>query len=571
MSYLLAFLRWLIRHLPAFLIRFFARLLFSKSWRRFQEAVKDPREAQRKQLMAIVERNRFTEFGREHGFDAIESIEDFQRAVPIRGWEEFEPYVEPMVNGKSNVLVADQIPYFGLSSGTTGKPKYVAMPDSYIEEFDVPRRVWKRSVAVSFPGFARGETLLMSSPKIEGRTPGGTPYGSIYRRLDEASSRIAQETDPFPRAIYLLDDFDSKYYCLLRLASEMEISLISAVNPSTIILFCKKLNEFAERLILDVEQGALSEDLEIPDSLRRRMLKRCKPNPRRARRLRRLREKQGELRPVDVWPKLCGILTWKGGSAPFYLEQFPRWFDDTPVMDQGFCATEGSFNLPLSPEGSAGPVAVLGHFLEFVPVDSRQGPRDDTLLADELEVGQEYFIIITGSHGLYRYDINDVVRCTGYLEKTAMIEFRHKGGNMLSLTGEKVAESHVVEAFSAAAGRLGVELAGFAVTQDLDRDPPGYRFSVEPAGELPEARRAELLAVCEEELRKVNIEYEAKRDSMRLGPPELLVLGAGSFEGFRARRVADGAPDAHVKPPHLQRDPAFPDQFEVVARLIAGG
>ncbi|NOZ86137.1 MAG: GH3 auxin-responsive promoter family protein [Deltaproteobacteria bacterium] len=563
----MVFLRWLVRHLPGFLIKILARLLYSKSWARFKEAVRKPREVQRRSLMTIIQRNRFTAFGREHGFNEISSIDEFRARVPIRKWEEIQPYIEQMINGAKNVLVADPVPYYGLSSGTTGTPKYVPMPDSFIDEFEQPRRVWKRAVAMNFPSFLKGEVLLMASPKIEGRTPDGTPYGSIYRRIDEKTPKLVREVDPFPKAIYLLEDFDAKYYCLLRLAVDMKITLITAVNPSTVVLFCKKLEQFGPRIIQDIKQGTLDDDFDIPKELRRRIERMLKPHPGRARQLNRILKKSGRLRPVEIWPHLCGVITWKGGSAPFYLKQFPRWLGDIKTLDYGFMATEGSFNLPISTRGSAGPAAVLGHFLEFVPVEQRSGPSDKTLLADELEEGKDYYLIITASNGLYRYDINDIVRCTGFYEKTPLIEFLHKGGNMLSLTGEKIAESHVVEAVTNACRELDIELAGFAVTQILDVEPPAYRFSVEPASSLDEKRGRDLLTACESNLRAVNIEYAAKRDSQRLGPPTLTVLAKGSFEAYRAGRVSNGAPDAHVKPPHLHKDPDLYKQFEVLSSL----
>ena len=119
---------------------------------------------------------------------------------------------------------------------------------------------------------------------------------------------------------------------------------------------------------------------------------------------------------------------------------------------------------------------------------------------------------------------------------------------MLSITGEKIGESHVVEAFARVATRFPV--AGFCVSAELVQ-PPRYVFGVEPAAKIVDA---ELLDACEAALREVNIEYAAKRDSLRLGPPKLKLLEQGAFERFRRERVASGAPDSHVKPPHLVRE-----------------
>jgi hypothetical protein len=183
----------------------------------------------------------------------------------------------------------------------------------------------------------------------------------------------------------------------------------------------------------------------------------------------------------------------------------------------------------------------------------REGKEVPALLADELAVGQRYRVIITGSHGLYRYDINDVVECVGRHHRTAKIAFIHKGGNMISVTGEKIGESHVVEAARQAESATAIKLAGFCVSLDLS-DPPRYLFGVELEPGASKDGLSQLLSAFESALAAVNIEYASKRSSERLGPPRLRVLPAGAFEKERDRRIQSGAPESHVKPLHLAQD-----------------
>jgi hypothetical protein len=225
-------------------------------------------------------------------------------------------------------------------------------------------------------------------------------------------------------------------------------------------------------------------------------------------------------------------------------------------MEFGFVASEGHFSVPLDASGDSGVFSVTSHFCEFIPESERDMRPDDpyprTLLAHELESGKRYYILVSGSHGLYRYDINDIVEVTGFFNSTPMLKFLHKGGNMLSITGEKVGESHVVSAVSTAAEACGVHLDGFSVSLRLD-EIPRYIFAVEAGGGTQDGPLKRLLDRCDAELGRANIEYETKRKSERLGPPVMLVLKPGAFERYRIRRVAAGAPDAHVKPPHLFR------------------
>ena len=45
----------------------------------FDDATWTPREAQEKKLLEIVGRNKDTDYGREHGFGEVSSIEDYRR------------------------------------------------------------------------------------------------------------------------------------------------------------------------------------------------------------------------------------------------------------------------------------------------------------------------------------------------------------------------------------------------------------------------------------------------------------------------------------------------------------
>jgi hypothetical protein len=66
-----------------------------------------------------------------------------------------------------------------------------------------------------------------------------------------------------------------------------------------------------------------------------------------------------------------------------------------------------------------------------------------------------------------------------------------------------------------------------------------------------------------------NIEYEAKRESQRLGPPVVKRVAPGTYQLLRQRRVAEGAPEAQVKIPQLSPNMQFGDGLEVREEVAA--
>jgi hypothetical protein len=83
--------------------------------------------------------------------------------------------------------------------------------------------------------------------------------------------------------VFAIEDYEAKYYTLLRLAAGQNISCIATVNPSTIVLLADRLAHHSEAIIRDVRDGSLSADVAVPPELRASL--HLKPDPERARRL----------------------------------------------------------------------------------------------------------------------------------------------------------------------------------------------------------------------------------------------------------------------------------------------
>ena len=104
----------------------------------------DPAELQNRTLMELVHRAKGTKFGREHGFESIATVADYQARVPVRDYEAFwNDYWQPVFPRLENVTWPSRIPYYALSSGTTsGTTKFVPISNRAVRRFrdGTPRR-----------------------------------------------------------------------------------------------------------------------------------------------------------------------------------------------------------------------------------------------------------------------------------------------------------------------------------------------------------------------------------------------------------------------------------------------
>jgi hypothetical protein len=512
----------------------------TKAAARFEAATRSVAESQRGKLKEILQRNAATEYGAELGFGSIDSLADYARAVPVVTYEDIAERVKRMAAGESNVLTAEAPVMFTRTSGTTGEPKLIPVtPTCRGRDHADQMRTWLYHAQQDHPGIFRGRVISLVSPAVEGRTQAGIPYGSASGAIYRDLPRLVKKTYAIPYDVFAIEDYAAKYYVLMRLGLASDVSMLCTANPSSVVKLCEFAQEHADELVRDVHDGTLSFELELTEHERQLVLKRCRADRGRADALEAMRKRRGgQLLPADYWPSLEMIGCWKGGTVGSYVERFGDWFDPdgearTPVRDLGYLSSEARGSIPLSDEGSAGVLTVGTNVYEFVEVDQldahpRAPSRWEFLGAHEIEAPRDYYVFVTTTGGLYRYDINDIIRVEAFHNEAPIITFQRKGRGMTSITGEKLSDTQIIEAVKAASAEARVDVAHFRALADSEQ--AHYVFQVEPQGKLSETQGRQLLAAIDGQLSNLNLEYKGKRSSLRLQAPELHVMKPGWYE-----------------------------------------
>ena len=547
-----------------------AAFLARRQWVRWQHLTGRPQEIQHQLLFGIIKRNRATRFGLDHRFDAIHSLDDYRNQVAISDYERLRPYVEQAQNGAAGALTAAPVLMFTRTSGSTGEPKLIPVTEATRRNHRQLTRLWYYRALTDHPDLFSGKLLGIVSPAVEGKTAGGIPFGAASGLIYQSSPRWIQNAYAVPYEISQVKDFEAKYYLTMRLALEYDISFLGTPNPSTILKLVESADQNKEEIIKDIRDGAIAARCNLPAETRALLARRVAKNPERARRLESLIKYDGTLRPREYWPRLQLIGCWKGGTVGVRLQEFARWFGKTtPVRDLGYMASEAQMTLPVSDEGTAGILALEENFYEFVP-ESAIGDRDPAVLTcSELEEGKSYYVILTTPGGLYRYDMNDIVRVAGFFNRTPLIEFVRKGRDVTNITGEKLHVNHVIEAMSRAQTAAAIAVRHFRVCADAEKSR--YAFSVELDGLSPtQEQLRRLLQGLDSCLSEVNVEYAQKRESGRLGAPVLCVMKAGWFERTDGAFSQRSARDAQFKARLLNTAPEEASEIQLVVDSAAG-
>ena len=341
-----------------------------------------------------------------------------------------------------------------------------------------------------------------------------------------------------PPSASRIKDIESKYYVALRLSVYRDLGATIAANPSTILAIARLGDR--EKATLDPRPRRRHDRPEVghsrrgprgapaADPLEAEEAARAARSDRRADRP---APAQGLLaEPRASWPT-GPAARWGPTSAAI-----PSIFGDRPVRDVGLIASEGRMTIPIEDGTPAGILDIRHHYFEFIPEDQADREEPETVEAADLIEGRRYFILPDDGRRalplpdprpgplrrLPRQGPADRVPEQGgaLLEPDRREALRVPGGRRRRRGPAHDSGSGSARSCSCRPGairRYYTLLVEEADLADGDRPPSGWRPRSRPSSSA------------------LNVEYENKRATLRLGPIRVRRIAAGSWADFQRR------------------------------------
>lgn len=517
----------------------------------FEEITLNPMEMQNKLLLELLNENKDTEYGRKYGFSQIQSIEEYQQRVPVTEYDDYSGYIERMTNnGEENLICCRKPVWYNKTSGTVGAPKkipYSQRTRDCFAKYSLGYQsglLYKNLKEKYFGG--RWLNLIRCSGDIV-KLPDGVPYGPI----SEASLRPYidkwQHIFPTPvEATFSPKGTDVRYLTARYALCDKDLNNINCTFTGFILDFCRYIEKDWALLVSDIEKGIISESVELPEEIRKKLSATLKPMPQRAAELRAIFEEGFETPFIPkVWPDLNYVVG--GASAGFsrYTNEVRERYlgHNIAFYYRGISASEGIFSVPVKLAAHESALIPDSLFYEFIPVDSEDAVP---VTMDKLEVGKKYELVITTHSGFYRYRMKDVLLVTGFYNQTPMVEFQYRIDKTVSLMGEKTTEM----ALRAAADNTAKENGFMLVDSSFYPDTENVQYvCLMEIDRVPKNLSEETIRSClDKNLSQINPSYADKLKNGVIKPVRLIFAQPETYVLYKELMQMKGYSIAQLKP-----------------------
>lgn len=523
----------------------FARINHT-AWRALERAGYDVAQVQERVLHRILQQNRNTTFGQRHRFAEVNAIADYRRLCPVQGYDSLRPYIDEQENTGRPAITAEAAEFYARTSGTTGAAKLLPVTPTMLEQIRRQQALAGFLQYRACPQAFRGALLGIMGAAEEDQTASGKTIGAISGVMYEMLPWPMKRKFILPSGVFGIKDHLTKYLLILRLAlAERDLTYIATANPSTIVLLLELAHTHREELLTGIESGQWPAERPLPINVAREVKRELRPDRARATELRARFASKHRLVISDIWPHVALMATWTGGNCRIPLQAIKSQLPERAVtMDLGLLASECRITLTVETDSRSGMPVFTDYFFEFVERARWDGKQPEFLTLDQLEQGSEYYLFVTTTGGLYRYDMNDIVKVAGHRNGVPLIEFLQKGRGVTNITGEKLYEKQVIQATADMAAQCSLDIPFFIVL--ADRIAGRYEFYFELSDAItPDPQH--IANLLDEHFCQQNDEYKQKLASGRLKPLQARQIKSGSATHFRAHMVKRGQKDGQFK------------------------
>ena len=465
------------------LVTSIARLLFKFREKSIQKFIKNPKEFQKAIFFDLINKGGGSEYGKRYGIDRIKTYEQFKNQVPVVNYEEFFPQVEKVLSGDSNIIWPGKIKWFAKSSGTTNdKSKFIPVSNMSLEQNHLKAG---RDLLSVYLGNYKKSNLFDGLALALGGSKQLAPYKKNKHVFTGDISAILLKNLPFwakmlrtPNIdIALMPDWEKKLSLMAEITSNQNVTSLSGVPTWTIALIKEVLKVTGKKNIL------------------------------------------------EVWPNLELFIHGAVSFVP-YKNLFKELIPSNKMRYlETYNASEGFIAFQDDPEVK-GMILLTNHgiFYEFEDVYTKE-----VCDLSKVQINRDYALLISTFSGLWRYRIGDTIKFSSINPYRILITGRTK--HYINAFGEELIVENSDNAISNTCKLLSMSFCNYSAAPIfITGDKRGAHEWIIELEKLPDNKK-EFSKILDDELKKVNSDYDAKRfKDIALKEPKIHFVREGFFD-----------------------------------------
>ncbi|NRD18537.1 GH3 auxin-responsive promoter family protein [Winogradskyella eckloniae] len=465
-----------------------------------------PIETQQKVFYNLISEAKDTAFGKDHNFNSISTIEEFQNQVPIRDYEALKPYVERVVAGEKDVLWKGKPIYFAKTSGTTSGAKYIP-----ITKESMPTHVEAARNAILMyihetgnAKFVDGKMIfLQGSPILEEKN--GIKLGRLSGIVAHYVPKYLQKNRMPSLETNCIDDWETKVDAIVEETINEDMSIISGI-PSWVQMYFEKLIEKSGKNVGDLFKN-------------------------------------------------FNLFIFGGVNYEPYRAKFENLIGRKVDSIELYPASEGFFAFQ-DQQKEKGMLLQLnsGIFYEFIEAEHFFEDHPKRITIADVKLSVNYVMIISTTAGLWAYNIGDTVQFTSLKPYRVIVSGRIK--HFISAFGEHVIGKEVEQALKEATENTSISVNEFTVAPQINPEEglPYHEWLIEFEHEPDD--EAQFIEALETSLKHQNSYYLDLIDGKVLRSLKITKI---KKDGFQTYMKSIGKLGGQNKIPRLSNDRKIAD------------
>ena len=441
-----------------------------------------PEKTQQKIFKKLITLAKNTSFGKDHNFSSINSYQEFKKHVPVRDYEAFKPYVDKIIEGKTDVLWKGKPLYFAKTSGTTSGAKYIPITKASMPyHIKAARNALLMYIAeTGNADFVNGKLIfLQGSPIIDKKNEIKT--GRLSGIVAHYVPKYLQKNRMPSWETNCIDDWETKVDAIVDETLKEDMTLISGI-PSWVQMYFEKLTVKTGKTI------------------------------------------------NEIFPNFS-LFVYGGVNYEPYRNRFEELIGKKVDSIELFPASEGFFAFQ-DKQDEIGMLLLLnsGIFYEFIPADEFFHENPTRLTVANVEIGVNYVMIISTNAGLWAYNIGDTVEFTSLKPHRVIVTGRIK--HFISAFGEHVIAKEVELALKEAIEENNIMVNEFTVApqSNPEKGLPYHEWFIE--FEKSPNKIVDLAIEIDNSMQQQNSYYFDLIKGKILKPLVVTVVKKGGFQNY---------------------------------------